>query len=101
MWHLLHNVVACQIRNPIIKYISPWEDVVTLLCFREKTERTSQLWILAASTVFSIQSFYICMHPTYEHSYMCILSRETLKSRCIEDNSSANYKAARSAVVEL
>lgn len=44
-------------------------------------------------TVFSTQSFYVYVHLACKHSY-------TLNNRCIEDNS-ANYKATRSAVVEL
>ena len=52
-------------------------------------------------TVFSTQSFYIYVHLTCEYSHTRIVSRETLNNRCIEDNYSTNYKATRSAVVEL
>lgn len=50
-------------------------------------------YLLPFTAVFSTQSFYVYVHLACKHSY-------TLNNRCIEDNS-ANYKATRSAVVEL
>lgn len=52
-------------------------------------------------TVFSTQSSCVYVHLTCGYYCTHILSRETLNNRCIEDSSSANYKAIRSAVVEL
>lgn len=65
---------------------------------RENSAGAKYLLLL---TVFATQSFYAYVCLTCEYSYTRILSRETLNNRCIEDNSSANYKATRSAVVEL
>lgn len=67
----------------------------------ENRENSAVAKYLLLLTVFSTQSFHMYVHLTCEYSFTHILSRETLNNRCIEDDTSANYNATRSAIVEL
>lgn len=69
--------------------------------WEQMKENSAVAKYLLLLTVLSTQSLHVYVHLTCEYSYTLILSKGTLNNRCIEDNSSANYKASRGAVVEL